>query len=73
MHVPDRDSLYREETMSTLTYLKLRKVKRMIEENQTDLENVHPPEEQLVLLQTHQHLKQMEQSLIQKLGTVIVK
>jgi DNA primase len=45
----------------------------MIEENQKDLEKPHSPEEQLILIQTHQHLKQMERELLQVAGTVILK
>ncbi|HEX6182060.1 MAG TPA: toprim domain-containing protein, partial [Chitinophagaceae bacterium] len=68
-----REELYREEVLSVLTYLKLRKIKVLIAENQKDLERPHTTEEQLMLIQTHQHLKQMERELTGKLGTVIVK
>jgi DNA primase len=56
-----------------MLYLKLRKIKRLMEENQADLGRPHTEEELLVLLQTHQHLKEMERALLQNLGTVIVK
>lgn len=68
-----REDLYKEDTLSTITYLKLRKIKRMIEENQRDLEKPHSSDEQMMLLQTHQHLKQMETALTKQLGTVILK
>ena len=68
-----REELYREEVLSVLTYLKLRKIKQLIAENQKDLERPHTTEEQLMLIQTHQHLKQMERELLGKMGTVIVK
>jgi DNA primase len=68
-----RDDLYREDIMSTVNYLKLRKVKKMIEENQKDLGKTTSPDEQLVIIQTHQALKQMEMSLLKSLGTVILK
>lgn len=68
-----RDDLYKEEVFSTVNYLKLRKVKRMIDENQRDLEKSVSSDEQLILLQTHQHLKQVEIDLTKKLGTVIFK
>ncbi|MDO9373086.1 MAG: DNA primase [Ferruginibacter sp.] len=68
-----REDLYKEEVFSTLNYLKLRKIKRMMDENQRDLEKATSSEEQLVLLQTHQHLKQVEIDLTKKLGTVIFK
>ena len=54
-------------------YLKLRKIKRLMEENQQDLAKPHTNEEQMVLLQTHLHLKQMEMEIVRHLGTVIVK
>jgi DNA primase len=73
MPVPSRDELYKEETASTLNYLKLRKIKRMIGQNQKDMERPHNDDEQMVLIQTHQHLKMMEIELTNKLGTVILK
>src|SRR5215204_557420 len=66
-----REELYLEEVRSTMNYLKLRKIKKLIEENQKDLERLHTSEEQLVLIQTHQHLKQLEIDLTKQMGTVI--
>ena len=68
-----RDDLYKEEVISSLNYLKLRKIKRMIDMNQRDMEKPHNADEQLTLLQTHQHLKNMEMQLTKKLGTVIFR
>ncbi len=68
-----REELYKEEVFSTLNYLKLRKIKRLIDENQRDLEKAQTDEEQLVLLQTHQHLKQMEIELTKQVGMVIFR
>ncbi|MEP7280169.1 MAG: DNA primase [Bacteroidota bacterium] len=73
MPVPSREELYKEEVRSTLNYLKIRKIRRMIEQNQLDLQQPHSSEEQLMLIQTHQHLKQMERSLMQQVGTVIIR
>ena len=68
------DELYKEDVLSTMRYLKLRKIKRLMEENQADLGKPHHSEEELlVLLQTHKHLKEMERALLQDLGTVIFK
>jgi DNA primase len=53
-------------------YFKLRKVKKMIAQNQSDLENADPSDE-LHLLQIHKHLKQVERDLTQHIGTVIFK
>ena len=61
------------EVESALSYLKLRKIKRMLLENQIDLEKKHTPEELNNLTQTHEHLKQMEREISNKLGTVIIK
>ncbi len=72
-HIPTRAELFREEIISCLNYLKLRKIKKMMLENQLELQHSTNPEEQMLILQTHQHLKQMEIQLTQKLGTVIYK
>jgi DNA primase len=68
-----REDLYKEEVLSTLNYLKLRKIKRLMELNQKDLEKSKSPEDQLMFIQTHQHLKKMEKELLDSVGTVIVK
>jgi DNA primase len=51
----------------------LRKIKRLMEENQQDLSKPHDDEELMVLLQTHRHLKDLEIELTRNMGTVIVK
>jgi DNA primase len=71
--IPTRDELYREEVSSTLTYLKLRKIQRLMDLNQRDLEKSKNADEQVMYMQTHLHLKQMEKELMGKSGTVIVK
>jgi DNA primase len=71
--IPTRDELYREEVGSTLTYLKLRKIQRLMDMNQRDLEKSKNGDEQIMYMQTHLHLKQMEKELMGKSGTVIVK
>ena len=72
-HIATRDELFKEEVFSTLNYLKLRKIKRLMDENQRDLEKTTQAEEQMMLVQTHQHLKQMEIELTRQLGTVIFR
>ena len=72
-HIPTRAELFKEEIISCLNYLKLRKIKKMMLENQLELQHSSNPEEQMLILQTHQHLKQMEIQLTQKLVTVIYK
>jgi DNA primase len=72
-HIASREELFAEEVFSTVNYLKLRKLKRLMDENQRDLERTTTAEEQLMLVQTHQHLKQMEIELTKQLGTVIFR
>jgi DNA primase len=72
-HLPTREDLFKEEVFSTLNYLKLKKIKRLIDENQRDLEKSTIAEEQMIFVQTHQHLKQMEIELTRQLGTVIFR
>jgi len=72
-HIATRDDLFAEEVFSTLNYLKLRKIKRLIDLNQRDLEKAISAEDQMVLVQTHQHLKQLEIELTKQLGTVIFR
>jgi DNA primase len=61
-----------EEVESAINYLKLRKVKRLLIENQQDLEKANAAEQQTLFL-THIHLKQMEIELSRKLGSVVIK
>jgi DNA primase len=72
-HTPSRDEVYREEVMSCMNYLKLRKIKRLIAENQRDMERATNAEEQLNLIEVHQHLKELEIQLARNIGTVIIK
>ena len=72
-HIATREDLFAEEVFSTLNYLKLRKIKRLMDENQRDLEKAAGAEDQMLLVQTHQHLKQMEIELTKQMGTVIFR
>jgi DNA primase len=62
-----------EEVESAVNYLKLRKIKRMLLENQLDMEKQHSADEYQMLHQTHEHLKQMEMELTRKMGAVIIR
>lgn len=62
-----------EAVESAVSYLKLKKIKRMLLENQLDMEKEHSPEEYNILRQTHEHLKEMEMALARRIGTVILK
>jgi DNA primase len=65
--------LYKEDVLSMLRYLKLHKIKRLMEENQQDLGKPHTDEELMILLQTHKHLKEIEVAIMHDVGAVIVK
>jgi len=62
-----------DEVESVVNYLKLRKIKRMLLENQLDLEKPHTKEENEMLYRTHEHLKKMEIELTRKSGAVIIR
>ena len=61
------------EVESAVNYLKLKKIKRLLLENQVDIEKKHSSEEYEMLHQTHEHLKRMEIELTKKAGTVIIR
>ncbi|HRO71080.1 MAG TPA: DNA primase, partial [Chitinophagaceae bacterium] len=62
-----------EEVESVINYLKLRKIKRMLLENQVDMEKTHSTEEYDILHQTHEHLNKAEIGSTRKMGTVIIR
>lgn len=62
-----------EKVESAVNYLKLRKIKQLLLQNQADMEKQHSPGEQQILHQTHEHLKKMEMELTRKIGTVIIR
>ena len=72
-HTPSREEMYKEEVSSCMNYLKLRKIKRLIAENQKDMERSSDPDEQINLIETHQHLKDLEMQLARVVGAVIFR
>lgn len=72
-HIATREELFKDEIISSLNYLKLRKIRRLILDNQQEMQHATTREEQTIFLQTHQHLKQMEIALTSGVGTVIMK
>ncbi len=72
-HIPTREELFREEVFSALNYLKLRKIKKMMLENQQELLHALSDDDQMLFLRTHQELKLLEMELTRQLGTVIYK
>ncbi|MBL7698301.1 MAG: DNA primase [Chitinophagaceae bacterium] len=71
--VPSKEDNYQKEIESTSIYLKIRKIKKMIEENQKDLNKPDSPIDYKIAIETHQALKQMEIELLRAAGTVIFK
>ncbi|MGI8634213.1 MAG: DNA primase [Segetibacter sp.] len=72
MNINNRDISRQDVTMS-LNYFKLRKIKKMFDENQRDIEKAATFEEQMDLIKIHKVLKDEEQKITRQLGTVIFK
>ena len=72
LNITNRDTSRQDVLMST-NYFKLRKIKKMFEENQRDMEKATQFDEQLSLIKIHQELKEEEQKITDLLGTVILK
>ena len=72
MKINNRD-ISRQDVMMSLNYFKLRKIKKMFDENQTDIEKAGTFEEQIDLIKIHKVLKDEEQKITRVLGTVIFK
>ncbi len=71
MNIVNRDTSHYDVDMS-ISIFKLRKIRKLIEENQRDIE--HAKYEDFVTLhQIHKHLKSMESDITKKFGTVIIK
>lgn len=66
------DISFQHQIEVSLLYYKLRKIKKMIRQNQDDMEQVSG-EEQIQLLHIHKHLKDAERELTKIIGTVIFK
>jgi len=71
MNISNRDTSHEDALISTSIF-KLRKIKKMFEENQRDMENASL-EDQMKLIEVHKQLKQIEREITQKMGTVIMK
>lgn len=71
MNIVNRDTSMQDVLMS-VNYYKLRKIKKMIEENQRDIEKASYEDFKL-LHEVHKHLKEVEKELTRQLGTVIIK
>ena len=56
----------------SIRFYKLRRIKKMIEENQRDIEHASTDDFKR-LLEIHKQLKEAEQEITTQLGTVIIK
>ncbi len=71
--IATRESLYKQDVLSTINYLRLKRIKTMILINQKDIERNTTPSDVNELIQLHRQLKDMEIELTRNLGTVILK
>lgn len=62
-----------QEVESVLNHFKLKKIRKMLLENQRDMEKEHSAQELEHLMQTHEHLKKMEIEISRSLGGVIIR
>ncbi len=72
LNINNRDTS-RHDVIMSLNYFKLRKIKKMFEENQRDMEKATSFEQQMDLIKVHKVLKEEEQKITRQLGTVIIK
>jgi DNA primase len=72
LNINNRD-VSRQDVLMSVNYFKLRKIKRMFDENQRDIEKATSFEDQLNLIKVHKILKEEEQKITKQLGTVILK
>ncbi len=72
MNILNRDTSL-QDTIDSINYFKLRNIKKMLDENQEELEKAKDPNEQMRLISIHQDLKTIEREITQVLGTVILK
>jgi len=70
-NIVNRDTSVQDVAMS-VNFYKLRKIKKMFEQNQRDMEHASL-EDQMRLIEVHKHLKEIERELAKQLGTVIIK
>lgn len=64
---------FKDDVLSTLQFLKLKKIKHLLEQNQIDLEANNSYEKLLELLPAHMHIKEMEIEITKMTGSVIKK
>ncbi len=72
MNILNRDTSHQDVLMS-VNFFKLRKIKKMFEENQRNMTSNIPLTELMKLIEIHNHLKTVEREITKQLGSVIVK
>jgi len=72
MNILNRDTSHADVKLS-VNFFKLKKIKRMFQQNQQNMERSKNLQEQMQLIEIHKHLKGMEVELTKQLGSVIVK
>jgi DNA primase len=70
--IATREDLFKEEVISTLTHFKLRKIKKLIEQNNNEMKTVST-DEAMILIRVQQALKKVEKQLTANMGTVFFK
>jgi len=71
MNIVNRDTS-QQDVLISVSIFKLRKIKKMFEENGRDMEKA-PIDEQIRLIEVHKNLKEIEREITKQLGTVIIK
>lgn len=69
----DNKDTSREDVFKSVCFFKLRKIKKMFEVNQQEIEKATSVDEQIQLMKVHNRLKQIEVQITKELGTVILK
>lgn len=67
------DDAFRRDTVSTTNYLIIRKIQKLIAENQQEMQTATDFEAQIRCLEMDKHLKQIMKELTETVGTVIFK
>lgn len=73
MKVPTREDNYKNDVASTVRYFELKRIRKLIADNQAEFEKTTSAERQMLLIQTNIHLKNMEIDLTSEIGIVILK
>ncbi len=73
MAVPTKEDIYVDDVDSSIQYLQLKKIRKLILDNQELMQKDISHQEQVISMETHKILKEQEQLLIKKAGTVIVQ